>query len=135
MKSMIAGAALALLASAAFAADPAPGITRTPIATFTITPAKSVTQVQTFHSVVAPGAAAPPHYHPAPVICFAEKGSFAYKIGDAPEGKVMEGGATLEPANTPIHYFRNMSATEPAVLLCAFLAGPDDKTLAVPLKQ
>lgn len=134
MKTTLAAGALALLASAAFAADPPP-MTRTPIATFAIAPAKLVTEVQTFRSVVQPGAAAAPHYHPAPVLCFAEKGNFAYRIGDAPEATVAEGGATLEPANTPVRYFRNMSKTEQAVLLCAFLAGPDDKTLSVPLAQ
>jgi quercetin dioxygenase-like cupin family protein len=122
---------LAFSAGAAFAADPP--IVRTPIATFAVDPAKSVSQVQAFHAVVAPGQAVPPHYHPAPVVCFVARGAFDFKIGDAPEGHVAMGGAAFEPAGTPVHYFRNASTTEPAELNCVFLAGPDDKTLSVPL--
>jgi quercetin dioxygenase-like cupin family protein len=133
MKQIILCAGLALLASGALAA--APPIVRTPVASFAVDPAKSVTQAQMFRAVVAPGQAVPPHYHPAPVVCFVEKGSFAYKIGDAPEARVSEGGAAYEPAKTPVHYFRNESATEPAQLACVFLAGPDDKTLSVPLDK
>ncbi len=133
MKPVLMGAALAFLATSALAADPP--IVREPIATFKVDPAKAVSEVQTFRGTVAPGQAVPPHYHPAPVVCFVEKGTFAYKIGDAAEATVTVGGAAFEPANTPIHYFRNTSATDPAVLVCAFLAGAGDKTLTVPLEK
>ena len=34
-----------------------------------------------------------------------------------------------------IGYFRNVSATEPATLVCAFLAGAEDKTLSTMLPE
>ena len=134
MKTVLAGAALATLsASGALAADPP--IVRTPLATFAVDPAKSVSQVQAFHAVVAAGQAVPPHNHPAPVVCFVVKGAFDYKIGDAPEAHVGTGGAAFEPAKAAIHYFRNASKTDTAELDCAFLAGPEDKSLTVPLDK
>jgi hypothetical protein len=46
---------------------------------------------------------------------------------------VTVGDATLEPAGETVHYFRNMSAKEPAQLYCSILAGADDKQLSVML--
>lgn len=133
IKVLTVGAALALFATAALAADPP--IVRTPLATFAIDPAKPVSSVQMFHAAVAAGQAVPPHYHPAPVVCFVVKGAFDYRIGDAPEAHVGTGGAAFEPAKAPVHYFRNASKTDTAELDCAFLAGPEDKTLTVPLDK
>jgi len=81
----------------------------------------------------APGQVMPRHKHTVPVICFIAKGDFLVKIGDAPERRAAQGATTYEPPEVTVHYFRNASATEPAQLLCASLAGKDDKVLNVML--
>jgi hypothetical protein len=47
--------------------------------------------------------------------------------------KVTVGQTTIEHAGEVVHYFRNASATQPAQLFCAMLAGADDKQLSVML--
>ena len=104
---------------------------RVPVATFAIAPGKAVTRVEAMRSEFLPGQAMPEHMHPVPVVCFVAKGSFVVSIGDEPVRTVKAGEATIEPAGTVVHYFRNASATENAALNCIFLAGPDDKQLTV----
>jgi quercetin dioxygenase-like cupin family protein len=123
---VVAAIGTMLLPGAALAADPP--IVRTPIANFAVAPAKSVTRVQTYRIDVGPGGVIAPHYHPAPVVCFVTKGAFVFKIADAPESRVATGEVFMEPANAPVHYFKNASAAESAQLECAFLTGADDKT-------
>jgi quercetin dioxygenase-like cupin family protein len=106
---------------------------RVPIANLPVTPAKTVSRVETTEVDFAPGQKMPEHKHTVPVVCFVAKGSFAVSIGDAPERIVPTGQVTLEPAEAIVHYFRNVSATEPAELLCASLAGDQDKVLNVML--
>ena len=125
------GMALMLMAAAATAA-PIP--VRTPIGSFPIEPAKSVTHVETTRVDFLPGQEMPEHMHPVPVVCFVAKGSFLVSIGRAPVRTVTVGGTTLERAGEVVHYFRNASAREPAQLYCAILAGPDDKQLSVMLE-
>jgi len=119
------------VAGAASAAEPIP--IRTPIASFTIAPSKPVSRVETNRVDFAPGQVMPAHVHPVPVICFVSKGDFLVSIGDAPERRAPFGSATYEPAGVTVHAFKNASATEPAQLLCALLAGPDDKVLSIML--
>ncbi len=126
------GMALMLMAAAATAA-PIP--VRTPIGSFPIEPAKSVTHVETTRVDFLPGQEMPEHMHPVPVVCFVAKGSFLVSIGRAPVRTVTVGGTTLERAGEVVHYFRNASAREPAQLYCAILAGPDDKQLSVMLNK
>ena len=126
------GMALMLMAAAATAA-PIP--VRTPIGSFPIEPAKSVTHVETTRVDFLPGQEMPEHMHPVPVVCFVAKGSFLVSIGRAPVRTVTVGGTTLERAGEVVHYFRNASAREPAQLYCAILAGPDDKQLSVLLNK
>ena len=121
---------LALVASAAGAADLP---TRAPIATLPVAPAKTVTRIETTKVDFAPGQTMPEHKHTVPVICFVARGSFAVSIGDAPERVVPTGQVTIEPADAIVHYFRNASTTDPAQLLCASLAGEQDKILNVML--
>jgi quercetin dioxygenase-like cupin family protein len=123
---------LLITASAAVAA-PIP--TRTPIGSFPIDPAKSVTRVDTTRVDFLPGQQMPEHMHPVPVICFIAKGSFAVSIGREPVRTVNSGDTTIERAGEVVHYFRNLSATEPAQLYCAILAGPDDKQTSVMLTK
>jgi len=121
---------LALAASAAGAADLP---TRAPIATLPVTPAKTVTRIETTEVDFAPGQKMPEHKHTVPVVCFVTKGSFAVSIGDTPERMVPTGQVTLEPAEAIVHYFRNASTTDPAQLMCASLASEQDKVLNVML--
>jgi quercetin dioxygenase-like cupin family protein len=128
----IPGIALILTAAVATAA-PIP--VRTPIGSFPIEPAKSVTHVETTRVDFLPGQEMPEHMHPVPVVCFVAKGSFLVSIGRAPVRTVTVGDTTLERAGEIVHYFRNASAREPGQLFCAILAGPDDKQLSVMLNK
>ncbi|MFD1612056.1 cupin domain-containing protein [Sphingomonas tabacisoli] len=109
--------------------------TRVPLSTIPISPAKTVTRVEATRVDFAPGQAMPEHLHTVPVVCFAAKGAFLTRIGDGPEQRLKEGQASIEPAQTVVHYFRNASATAPAQLLCAILADTADKQLNIMLPQ
>ena len=124
-----------LLLLSASAATAAPIPTRTPIGSFPIDPAKSVTRVDTTRVDFLPGQQMPEHMHPVPVICFVAKGSFEVSLGREPVRKVKEGDTTIERAGEVVHYFRNLSARDPAQLFCAILVGQADKELSVMLKK
>jgi quercetin dioxygenase-like cupin family protein len=108
---------------------------RAPIGSFPLAPAKSVSHVEMTRVDFLPGQVMPEHIHPVPVVCVVSKGAFAASIGRAPERRVTVGETTIEPAGEVVHYFRNLSANEPAQLYCAALAGPDDKQLSVMLNK
>lgn len=125
---------LAAAWSAALAAQAQPSIpTRNPLAVIALSPTKAVARVETNRVDFLPGQAMPTHKHTVPVICFISKGAFRVKIGDAPERLAATGTTTYEPPGVTVHYFKNASASEPAQLLCASLAGQDDKLLSVML--
>jgi quercetin dioxygenase-like cupin family protein len=111
----------------------APGAipTRAPLGDIRIAPAKRVDHVVATRVEFAPGQAMPAHHHNAPVVCTVAKGAFAVKIGAGPEAKVGEDGVTLEPQGARIAYFRNLSASEPARLICMTLAADGDEPLNV----
>jgi quercetin dioxygenase-like cupin family protein len=113
------------------AAGPIP--VRQPLGTLPIAPAKVVDRVETNRVAFAPGQEMPRHKHNVPVVCFVTKGSFLVSIGDAPVRSVRAGDVTLEPAGAIVNFFRNGSTKAPAELLCAALAGRDDKVLNVML--
>ena len=126
--------ALALSAALGFAAQAQPSIpARTPLAIIPIAPGKAVARVETTRVDFAPGQAMPEHKHTVPVICFVTAGDFLTRIGDAPETRAPQGSVTYEPPQVVVHYFRNASATAPAQLTCASLAGSEDKVLNVML--
>ena len=128
-----------LLAIAALAAGTAPVAapipTRTPIGSFPVEPAKTVTHVEMSRVDFLPGQAMPEHLHPVPVVCVVTKGSFVVSIGREPVRNISVGDTTIEHAGELVHYFRNASTTDPAQLYCAILAGPDDKQLSVMLAK
>jgi len=103
---------------------------RVPLGEAPLPAPKSVERVIVMRVNFAPGQAMPRHVHPAPVVCLVETGSFSARIGDAPARTVRAGEVTLEPANVAIGWFRNLSATNPASLICTFLAGHDDHDLS-----
>jgi quercetin dioxygenase-like cupin family protein len=121
-----------LLIGAAAIAAPIP--VRTPIASFPIQP-KLVTHVEAMRVDFLPGQAMPEHMHPVPVVCFVARGSFLVSIGREPVRTVGVGDTTIEHAGEVVHYFRNLSARDPAHLYCAILAGADDKQLSVMLNK
>jgi quercetin dioxygenase-like cupin family protein len=130
----LAALAAAFLAGATAAWAEAPIPARVPLGVIPVAPGKSVDRVETNRVDFSPGQAMPRHKHTVPVICFIAKGDFLVKIGDAPERRAPQGSTTYEPPEVTVHYFRNASATEPAQLLCASLAGKDDKVLNVMLE-
>ena len=132
MRKPITTLALFSFASAALSA-PIP--TRVPIGSFPIDPAKPVTHVETTRVDFLPGQEMAEHMHPVPVVCFVAKGSFEVSVGNNPIRTVTAGDATIEHAGEIVHYFRNLSAKDPAQLYCAILAGPDDKQLSVMLNK
>jgi len=124
---------LPMIALAAAAATPIP--IRTPIGSLAVAPAKPVSHVEMTRVDFLPGQVMPEHLHPVPIVCVVSKGSFAASIGRAPERRVTIGDTTIEPAGEVVHYFRNLSKSQPAQLYCAALAGPDDKQLSVMLSR
>src|SRR5881394_2396763 len=122
-----------LLATGSVAAAPIP--VRTPIGSLAVTPAKSVTHVEMTRVDFLPGQEMPKHMHPVPVVCVVSKGSFLASIGDGPPRQVGVGDTTIEPAGEIVHFFRNLSKSEPGQLYCSTLAGPDDKQLSVMLDK
>lgn len=126
-------AVAAVVAAGVAPAEPVP--TRTPLQVIAISPRKSVSRVETTRVDFAPGQAMPRHKHTVPVVCFVTKGEFLAKIGDAPERRANLGEVTFEPAGVVVSYFRNPSATAPAQLACASLAGEEDKILNVMLPK
>lgn len=129
----ILGLAVLALAGAVAAQAQAQTPTRQPLAVIPVAPGKQVDRVETTRVDFAPGQAMPTHKHNVPVICFIAQGAFRTKIGDRPERLATTGTTTYEPPGVTIHYFKNASATAPAQLLCAALAGAADKELNVML--
>ena len=125
--------AAALTASSAHAQTAPPIPQRNPLAVIPVAPAKPVSRVETNEVDFLPGQAMPTHRHTVPVICFVSKGAFRVKIGDTPERLAATGTTTYEPPGVTVHYFKNASASAHAELLCASLAGQDDKVLNVML--
>jgi quercetin dioxygenase-like cupin family protein len=119
-----------LMLSLALAQSAAGLPVRVPLGEVPLPQPKSVERVIVMRVNFAPGQAMPRHVHPAPVVCLVEAGSFNVQIGDAPARNVQSGEVTLEPANVPVGWFRNLSATSPASLVCTFLAGHDDHELS-----
>jgi quercetin dioxygenase-like cupin family protein len=109
--------------------------TRTPLDSFPIAPMKGVTHVETMRVDFLPGQEMPAHMHPVPVVCLVSSGSFLVSIGQAPLRSLKVGDATLERPGEVVHFFRNMSTTEPAQLYCTILAGPSDRQYSVMLGQ
>jgi quercetin dioxygenase-like cupin family protein len=122
-----------LLAAALLLAPAAPIPQRIPLGTLPIAPGKAVDRVETTRVVFAPGQEMPRHKHNVPVVCFVTKGSFTVSMADAPIRSVSAGDITLEPAGAVVNFFRNVSTKAPAELLCAALAGNEDKVLNVML--
>ena len=123
---------LPLLAAAVLVAAPDIPV-REPLGAIPLVTAKLVARVEVNRVRFKPGQVMPRHVHPAPVACLVESGAFVARIGDGPEHAYAKDAVTYEPAGVVVQYFRNSSATEPATLVCSFLAGADDHTLSTML--
>jgi quercetin dioxygenase-like cupin family protein len=110
-------------------AQTAPVIKRTPLASHVLTSPKTVSHVEVVRLDFLPGMITPYHEHPVPVIGYVEQGAFDVQIEGQPMKRYKTGDSILEPANTRIAHFDNVSKTEPAVLIATYLAGPGDKSL------
>ena len=108
---------------------------RTPLEIVPVLPAKPVSRVETTRVDFAPGQAMPEHKHTVPVICFVTAGDFLTKIGDDDERVAPQGTVTYEPAGVVVSYFKNASTSASAQLMCASLAGFEDKVLNITLDQ
>jgi quercetin dioxygenase-like cupin family protein len=118
-----------LIAAGLTAAQGQPVIKRTPLASHVLAPPKSISHVEVVRLDFLPGMITPHHEHPVSVIGYVEKGAFDVQIEGQPMHRYKTGESILEPANTRIAHFDNVSKTEPAVLIATYLAGPGDKTL------
>lgn len=103
---------------------------RVPMGEAVLPAPKTVERVIVMRVNFAPGQAMPRHVHPAPVVCIVEHGRFNAQIGEAAAHDYGEGEVTLEPANVPVGWFRNLSVSQPASLICTFLAGANDHELS-----
>jgi len=133
MKTALLPLLVLLLASQAHAQPAIPS--RTPLAIIPVLPSKPVSRVETTRVDFAPGQVMPRHKHTVPVICFVTKGDFLTKIGDDDERVAPYGTVTYEPAGVVVSYFKNASASASAQLLCASLAGFEDKVLNITIDQ
>lgn len=72
-----------------------------------------------------PGASAPVHTHPCPVIGYVAAGEIQSKVKGAPEGVFQSGQAFFEPANGVHEIARNASQTRSARLLAIHICDKD----------
>jgi len=111
------------------AAQAQPVIKRTPLASHVLAPPKTISHVEVVRLDFLPGMITPYHKHPVPVIGYVEQGAFDVQVEGLPLHRYKTGESILEPANTRILHFDNVSKTEPAVLIATYLTGPDNKSL------
>jgi quercetin dioxygenase-like cupin family protein len=128
MRNISAAACVLIAMSTASNAAPA-AIQRTPLASHTLSPAKTVTRPQVVRLDFQPGMITPLHLHKMPVLTYIEKGEFLVEIEGQPARHYHQGESVLEPANTRILHYDNVSQTEPATAIATYLAGDDDHEL------
>ena len=104
-------------------------VTREPLATYQVQPAKPVGWVQVKKLTITPGGKTRFHTHPGPVVSYVVQGTLIVKVKGEAEKTYKPGDAIFEPGNTVIEKFDNGSATEPAVFIANYLLGPDDKEI------
>ena len=104
-------------------------VTREPLATYQITPAKPVGRVEVKKLTITPGGKTAFHTHPGPVISYVVQGTLVVKVKGEAEKTYRPGDTIYEPGNTVIEKFDNGSASEPAVFIANYLLGADDKEI------
>jgi quercetin dioxygenase-like cupin family protein len=106
-----------------------PPLKRTPIVKHAIAPDKTVTSVSVVRIDYLPGQRTGRHIHAMPVIGYVQEGGFVVKVAGGAETHYTQGQSIYEPADTIIERFDNDSATQPAVLIGHYLAGPGQTEL------
>jgi quercetin dioxygenase-like cupin family protein len=104
-------------------------VTREPLATYQIAPAKPVGRVEVKKLTITPGGKTGFHTHPGPVIAYVVQGTLVVKVKGEAEKTYKPGDTIYEPGNTVIEKFDNSSASEPAVFIANYLLGADDKEI------
>jgi quercetin dioxygenase-like cupin family protein len=115
---------LLALAAPAFA-----DVTREPLATYQVQPAKSVGRVEVKKLTITPGGKTAFHDHPGPVVSYVLQGTLVVQVKGEAAKTYKPGDTIFEPGNTVIEKFDNGSATEPAVFIANYLLGADDKEI------
>jgi quercetin dioxygenase-like cupin family protein len=132
MKTLIAGACLALMAAAppSFAHGPE---TVTPLFKRALpnVPGKALIAVEVAYP---PGAASPPHTHPKSAFIYAYvlSGEILSAVGDQPPRLYRAGDSWYEDPGARHAVSRNASKDKPARLLAVFVADPGERELALP---
>src|ERR1700753_1107802 len=115
MKSLLLSFALVFLTVPALA-----DVTRDPLATYQVDPAKSVGRVEVKKLTITPGGKTGLHTHPEPVVSYVVQGTLIVQVKGEPAKTYRPGDAIFEPGNTVIEKFDNGSATEPAVFIANY---------------
>jgi uncharacterized cupin superfamily protein len=104
-------------------------VTREPLATYQVGPAKSVGRVEVTKLTITPGGTTGLHTHPGPVVSYVLQGTLIVQVKGEPAKTYKAGDTIFEPGNTGIEKFDNGSATEPAVFVADYLLDKDDKEI------
>ena len=129
MRNLFAIALISAVGLAQSAAQTPPPLKRTPLAKHSISPDKTVTSVSVVRINYEPAQRTGRHIHPMPVVGYVQEGSFVVKLTGGAETRYTEGQSIYEPADTVIERFDNDSATQPAILIAHYLAGPGQTEL------
>jgi len=113
---------LLLLHSAALSAQSRPaGVARRELLQQRLS-ATTVEQVQIDEITLAPGQAAPVHYHPCEVYGYVVAGQIAFQPAGRPQVLLNAGNSFREAAGQRIPVFKNASADQPATFVAMYLA-------------
>jgi len=104
-------------------------IHRVPLASHTFDPARPVKNLRMVRLEFAPGVVTPYHLHAMPVLGYVAKGAFIVQREGGEARRYETGESVLEPAGGRMARFDNASATEPAVLIAAYLANEGEDEL------
>ena len=104
-------------------------VTREPLATYQVAPAKPVGRVEVKKLTISPGGKTGLHTHPGPVVSYVVQGILVVQVKGEAAKTYKPGDAIYEPGDTVIEKFDNGSASEPAVFIANYLLGADDKEI------
>lgn len=125
-------ALVATLSASALSAQTA--VQRDTLGKYPLDSSKSVSRVEVQRLTLPPGGKSGMHIHAGPVVSYVLSGHIIVQAKGAAPHTYSAGQSILEPANTPIEHFDNLSATEPAVFVANYLLSADDHELVKLLK-
>jgi quercetin dioxygenase-like cupin family protein len=130
--TLLALVAALLLSATALSAQTA--VQRDTLGKYPLEPAKSVSRVEVQRLTLPPGGKSGRHIHAGPVVSYVLSGRIVVQPKGEQPHTYTAGQSIVEPANTPIEHFDNLSATEPAVFVANYLLSADDHELVRLLK-